>query len=91
MISQHRITDLKLKLNGENVRQIIHYIGYQINRNGKFKLRQEERTASASVDKNGKITDFGSGWRGDIFDLIQEYHELSFPEAFEYVSECLGE
>ncbi len=69
---------------------LIEFIGYQINRQGMFKLRLEEKTASASVDRYGKITDFGSGWRGDIFSLLQEYHGLSFPKALEYVAECLG-
>ncbi len=90
MIAKANLMDLRSRLTRENVLAIIHYIGYRISRNGKFKLRPEERTASASVDRFGRITDFGSGWRGDIFALPQDYHGLSFPEALEYVSTCLG-
>ncbi len=81
---------VRQQLNHEVVVSILGFIGYTFNRRGMFKLRPEERTASASVDRFGRITDFGSGWRGDIFALLQEYHGLSFPEALEYVSTCLG-
>jgi DNA primase len=90
MISAEKLTDIKSRLDRRTVLSLIEHIGYQVNRNGKFKLRQEERTPSSSVDEKGKITDFGSGWRGDIFALLQEYHGLTFPEACEYVEICLG-
>ncbi len=90
MFSNERLAATKQMLDRQSVLAIIIFMGYSINRNGKFRLREEERTPSASVDAQGRITDFGSGWRGDIFALLQEYHGLSFPEACEYVAECLG-
>ena len=84
------IATLKQQLDHETVIALLGFMEYEFDRKGMFKLRPEERTASASVDRGGRITDFGSGWRGDIFALLQEYHGLTFPAALEYVSECLG-
>lgn len=84
------IENLKMQLNGIVVRSLLLHLGYKVDRQGKFKLRHEERTASASVRVDGYIKDFGSGWGGDIFSLLQEYHGLTFPEAVEYVELCLG-
>jgi hypothetical protein len=90
MINSNDLDTVKAMLDRETVLALISHLGYSVNRNGMFKLRPEERTSSSSVDRNGKIKDFGSGWRGDIFDLLQDYYGLSFQEAFEYVATCLG-
>lgn len=81
---------LKQQLDRETVILLLSFMAYEFNRKGMFKLRPEERTASASVDKGGWITDFGSGWRGDIFALLMEYHGMTFPSSVQYVADCLG-
>ena len=89
MIPNERLIALRAKLDRETVLALIQHVGYVIGRNGMFKLRPEERTASSSVGKRGQISDFGSGWSGDILTLLQDYQGLSFPQAFEYVAACL--
>lgn len=84
------IRSIKLQLDKEKVIHILSYLGYEFNRNGKFKLRTDENTASASVNKDGNIKDFGSGWYGDIIALLKEYKNLSTVEATKYVADCLG-
>ena len=73
----------------EAVASALSYLGYQIQRNWFFKLR-DERTASAYINKNGSIKDFGSGWFGDLIDLLKDYHHLNFKEAKEKAHELLG-
>jgi len=84
------INEVKRNLPPEEVIRILSYIGYSFNKNGKFKLRPEERTASACVDKQSNIHDYGSGWHGDIISVLKEYHNLSTVDATKYVSDCIG-
>ena len=85
-ILRQRIKD---RLDRETTKDLLLFIGYEVGRNYKFKLRQE-RTPSASVDKFGYITDFGDGWRGDPVALLYEKHGISLPEATWYIADCLG-
>lgn len=62
----------------------MQFLGYEFDNRGFTKIRPE-RTPSVKVRRDGLIKDFGSGWSGDIFDLLQEYHGLTFKEAVEYV------
>ena len=81
---------VKKHLVADAVRRIVEKLGYELDRSGKFRLR-EERTPSTSIDpRTGRITDFGSGWHGDIFDLLQTYHGMDFKESVEYVATQLG-
>ncbi len=83
--------DLKERLSYEDTTRLIDFIGHKFDRNGKFRLREDERTASASVRKHDNyIKDFGSDWGGDIFSLLMEFHGLTFTEAVEYVANCIG-
>lgn len=84
------IRDVKLQLNKQIVIHILLYTGYEFNRNGKFKLRPNENTPSASVDANGNIKDFGSGWYGDIISVLKDYHGLSTLEATQYIADSVG-
>lgn len=62
--------------------EILQSLGYQIDRNYKFKIRNE-RTASASIHpQTGKIKDFGSGWGGSIIDFMVEFHNFTKQSAF---------
>ena len=77
----------ELYLNGDEVIKLMQFLGYEFNREGFTSIRAE-RTPSVRVRKDGLIKDFGSGWSGDIFDLLQQYHGLSFKEAVEYIEKA---
>jgi len=77
----------ELYLNGDEVIKLMQFLGYEFNREGFTNIRAE-RTPSVRVRKDGLIHDFGSGWSGDIFDLLQQYHGLSFTEAVEYIEKA---
>ena len=81
---------IKERLDRETVAELLSFIGYEIQRDFKFKLRPDERTASASINTNGQITDFGSGWSGDIVALLHEQQGHSLPSATRFVADCLG-
>ena len=81
---------IKDSLGRETTESLLSYLGYEIQRDHKFKLRPEERTASASVDRNGRITDFGSGWSGDPVALLHEQHGQSLKDATEWTATALG-
>lgn len=57
--------------------------GYQ------FSLRDESRP-SASIRRDGLIKDFGGDFTGDIFDLLQTYHDMDFKESKAYVMNYMG-
>jgi DNA primase len=84
------IKEVKLHLTQQEVIRILSYIGYEFNRYGKFKLRKDENTASAIVNTSGHIKDYGSGWYGDIIDVLKEFHGLSTLDATIYVADCIG-
>lgn len=85
-----KASDIKELLIPADVRAVLESLGYEFTRSGHFKIR-DERTPSSHIDpKNGRIKDFGSGWSGDIFDLLQEYHGMDFKAAVDYVAGELG-
>ncbi len=81
---------IKDSLDRETTESLLSYLGYEIQRDHKFKLRPEERTASASVDRKGNITDFGSGWSGDPVALLHEHHGQTLKDASHYIATALG-
>lgn len=59
----------------DDVKVILEHLGYSVDKNYKFKLRQEENTASASINpKDGRIKDFGSGEYYSIIDIMTKFH-----------------
>jgi len=80
---------IKDRLDRETTEGLLRFIGYEVGRDHKFKIR-EEKTPSASIDKFGYITDFGDGWRGDPVALLYEKHDISLPDATRYIADCLG-
>jgi DNA primase len=80
--------ELKQNYTQHNTAEILSFIGYAIDRNFKFKLR-DENSSSASISKSGTITDFGSGWSGDIVSLIHEYKGMPLGEATLYVAKLM--
>ena len=81
-----------MDLHKDDTRAILNYMGFAVNSAYKFKMRDNERTASASIDpKNGRISDFGSGWRGDIIAFYKEIHACSDREAFKEIAKITNE
>ena len=90
MTTLEKVKKLKeLYLNGDEVIRLMQFIGYEFDKKGFTSIRAE-RTPSVRVRKDGLIKDFGSSWSGDIFDLLQEYHSMSFKEAVEYIQKALN-
>lgn len=83
------IETLKEQLTFEIVVDVLTSVGYEVIGN-KFKLREDERTNSANVNyKSLNIKDYGSDYFGDIFDVLQTYHEMDFREALRYVKQFI--
>lgn len=61
-----------LNADREQVASALMSLGYDVNRKWQFAAR-EERTASAYINANGTIHDYGSGWHGDLADFLREY------------------
>lgn len=68
---------------------ILQGIGYHVDSNGKFKIR-EERTASASIRSDGLIKDFGGDFGGNIINFMIDICGLSFKISHKYVCIALG-
>lgn len=81
--------ELKANYTQINVAEMLSFIGYEVNRDFKFKLR-DEKTPSASISKNGMIRDFGSGFSGDIVSLLHEYKNIPLANATIYVAQLLN-
>jgi DNA primase len=73
----------------QKVGAILSYIGVEVDRSYKFKIR-DERTPSASISPQGWIKDFGDGWSGDIVAFLHETRGVPLREAADYVAECWG-
>ena len=82
-----RLKELYLN-NGVEVVKFMQFLGYEFDKRGFTSIRAE-RTPSVRVRKDGLIKDFGSGWSGDIFDLLVTYQGLTLTEAVEYVEKAL--
>jgi DNA primase len=75
----------------EAVTSALMSLGYEIDRTWKFALRKGERTPSAVVNQDGRVHDFGSGFHGDLGDILQEFHGMPKAEAFKEMKRLLGE
>ena len=81
---------IKERTDRETAADLLTFIGYEIQRDFKFKLRPDEETASASIRADGYLKDFGSGWSGDVVALLHEHHNQSLKDATQYIASCLG-
>ena len=90
MIPNDKIHEVRDSLDLESTLHILLYIGYKIYPGKKIKLREDEKTPSVSIRRDGLIKDFGGDFTGDIIDVLREYHGMSFEEAVRYVATCLG-
>ena len=89
MIAKNKIQEIKDRLDGSTTATILNYIGYELYRGNKFKLR-DENTPSVSIRRDGYIKDFGGDFSGDLISLLREYHDMSFEDAIKYLATCLG-
>ncbi|QCD53467.1 hypothetical protein [Campylobacter sp. RM16192] len=80
---------LKPLINRDVVASIIISCGYCVDRSYKFKIR-DERTPSASIDRNGYVKDFGGSFGGDIFAFLNEVAGYTKQEALQIVKYSLG-
>ncbi len=81
---------IKNSIDRELTTHILTGLGYQIGRDCKFALREDERTPSTSIRQDGLITDFGDDWSGDVVALLHEKRDLSLRDATLYVCEQMG-
>ena len=90
----HRINaaDVKNYLDIEDTLDLLEELGYEVNRyTKKFKLRPEERRASAKIYARGYIRDFGGEFTGDILDILKDKLGLSFYDSMRYVEQFVKE
>ena len=80
---------IKLSLDREKVKAMLEVLGYEVDRDYKFAIR-EENTPSASIRRDGYIKDFGDGWGGDIVAFLHERRNIELKEATIWVARCLG-
>lgn len=81
-----------MNLHRDDTRAFLEYIGFDVDSHYKFKMRQDEHTASASIDpKNGYIKDFGSGFRGDVIAFYKEVKSCDDVTAFAEVKVILDD
>ena len=81
--------EIKASLDRENTAQILSFIGFDVNRNFQFKIR-DEKTPSVTIRRDGLIKDFGGDFSGDVVALLHEVKGLPLSEATKYVADCLG-
>lgn len=65
------------------MKEIVESVGLTINRNGfcKCPFHSGDNTASLKIYKDSFYC-FGCGKSGDIFSFLQEYHDITFKEAY---------
>ena len=78
------VVELKKNLNQETIGHILTANGFEVDRTFKLKLR-EERTPSTSISRAGLIKDFGTDFCSDVFGVLMEYRNMTFPQAIEEV------
>jgi len=80
---------LRERLDRETVAEILRSLGYALDSRYRFKLR-DEKTPSASIREDGYIKDFGDDFGGDIFDVLETYHDMNSAQSRQYVAGILG-
>lgn len=81
---------IKKILDDEVTSALVTYLGYDIDSNFKFKLR-DERTPSCSISHNGYIKDFGGEFAGGIIDFIMHVYNIDFKMSWYYLRACFGQ
>lgn len=79
-----------MKTSRENMAGALMSLGYEVSRQWQFKLR-DEQTPSAKINMDGSVHDFGSGFHGDLIDILQEYRNMDFKSAKQEAEKLLGQ
>ncbi len=79
------VKNIKRLIDRNSVHIVLESVGYKVDAHYKFKMREDERTASAIINTDGTIHDFGSDFHGDIFDVLQIGRGMTFLESKELV------
>ena len=80
---------IKSILDDEVTSALLTFLGYHIDSNYKFKLR-DEKTPSCSIAWNGYIKDFGGAFSGGIIDFIMHVYGVSFNTSWTFFRSCFG-
>lgn len=75
--------------NRENVASALSSLGFKIQRSWHFAAR-DENTASAYINANGSIHDFGSGFHGDLADFLHTFMGMPKGESIKEMKKLLG-
>jgi len=81
--------DFKKLMTAELVRTILIFLGFTVDHNFKFKLRNE-KTASASISFSGYVKDFGGDISGNIIDFLIKIYNIEFKESWAYIKNLFG-
>jgi len=84
-----KVANIRDMLSQTLVTAILIFLGFEVNSNFKFKMR-DETTASASISHQAFIKDFGSSFSGDIISFMMEVYSLKFIEAWTYFQNLFG-
>ncbi|WP_024786792.1 MULTISPECIES: hypothetical protein [unclassified Lebetimonas] len=89
-----QIAAIKQYLTKEEVISILQAVGFEVKTNRNFRLRDDDKNPSASIyqakDGSIRIKDFGTGFNGDVFDVLVEYVGMNIKEAKNFVMNHLG-
>ncbi len=82
--------DIKARLSRDDIVSILSRYGYEIStRDYKFCLR-DERTPSAFINQDGTIHDYGAKLHLDLYDVLQEFNNISFTEIHKMLKDYIG-
>ena len=82
--------EIQQSSNQQNAAEILSFLGYEISKDFKFRLRGEEKTPSASISKVGRVMDFGTGESHDLVSILFSYHNTKLSDATCYVAKLLN-
>jgi len=81
------VKEIKKILTINHLKLIFEDLGYETRRN-KVKLR-DERTPSGVMYNNGKIVDYGSGYKDDIFGFLLTNYGMTFKDSVPYINKYI--
>ena len=87
--SELLLEQIRARYDYQTITDILVNLGYEFSRNKKFRIRPEEKTASASVGRGGLIHDFGANGY-DILKLLTTHHAMNFPSALRFVADQMN-
>ena len=85
-----RVENIKKFITKQLIKAILTFMGYKVESNYMFKMRDGEKTSSASIRDDGYIKDFGSDFGGGIINFIMEVASIDFITAWKYFQNIFG-